>query len=89
MAVTQTPISARIKHEVLWAMNQEAMLGVYSKNEILNEGAMMFLDLLDTRRRIRCAGSNAVKRKMVHGWLSKWFPETEGVLSCTVPGEYE
>lgn len=75
MAVTQTPISARVKHEVLWMMNQEAMLGHYNKNEIVNEGARIFLDLLDTRRSMRAVESAEVKTKLVRGWLVKWFPE--------------
>ena len=72
MSVTQKAISARIKHEVLWAMDQEAMLGTYNRNEILNHGGQLFVDLLDVRRQLRVVQDNAVKRKMIHGFMKKY-----------------
>ena len=84
MSVTQKAISARIKHEVLWAMDQEAMVGVYSRNEILNLGGQLFVDLLDVRRQLRVVQDNTVKRKMIHGFMKKYWPEAERVM---FPGE--
>ena len=77
MAVTQTPISARIRHEILWRIDQETQLGVYTKNGILNQGASLFLDLIDARREYRAHPQLDVKRKIVRGFLLRWFPECD------------
>lgn len=80
MSVTQRPISARIKHEVLWRLDQEAMIGTYSRNEILNRGGELFLDLLDVRRRMRCFLDEDVRRKMIHGFMKTHWPEAALVM---------
>lgn len=77
MAVTQTPISARIQNETLWNIDQETRLGVYTRNRILNQGASLFLDLVDTRRQYRMHSQKDVRRKIVKGFLMRWFPEYE------------
>lgn len=77
MAVTQTAISARIQNEVLWSINQEAQLGMYTRNRILNQGASLFLDLIDTRREYRAHPQQDVRRKIVKGFLLRWFPECD------------
>ena len=77
MSVTQTPISARIQHEILWRIDQETQLGVYTRNRILNQGASLFLDLIDTRREYRAHTQQDVRRKIVNGFLLRWFPEYE------------
>lgn len=80
MSVTQKAISARIKHEVLWAMDQEAMLGTYNRNDILNRGGQLFVDLLDVRRRLRTVQDITIKRKMIRGFMLKHWPEAERVM---------
>lgn len=80
MSITQKPISARIKHEVLWAIDQEAMLGTYNLNDILNRGGQLFVDLLDVRRQLRCVQDIPTKRKMIHGFMKKYWPEAEWVM---------
>lgn len=75
MAVTQTPISARIQNEVLWRINQETQLGYYTRNRILNKGASLFLDLQDVRREYRAHPQQDIRRKIVNGFLMRWFPE--------------
>ena len=77
MSVTQTPISARIQHEIFWRIDQETQLGVYSRNRILNQGASLFLDLIDTRREYRAHPQQDIRRKIVKGFLLRWFPECE------------
>lgn len=84
MSVTQKAISARIKHEVLWAMDQEAMLGIFNRNEILNLGGQLFVDLLDVRRRLRTVQDISIKRKMIRGFMLMHWPEAERVM---FPGE--
>lgn len=80
MSVTQKPISVRVKHEVLWAMDQEKMLGYYNRNEILNRGGQLFLDLLDVQRRMRCVMDINEKRKIIHGFVKIYLPEAEPVM---------
>lgn len=77
MSVTQTPISARIQHEILRRIDQETQLGVYTRNRILNQGASLYLDLIDTRREYRAHPQQDTRRKIVKGFLMRWFPEYE------------
>lgn len=77
MAVTQTAISARIQNEILWSIDQETQLGVYTRNRILNQGASLFLDLIDTRREYRAHPQQDIRRKIVKGFLLRWFPECD------------
>ena len=77
--VTQKPISARISHETLWEIEQEIMLGETTRNKILNDGARLWLDLRDTRRRIRAHGDTSIKRKIIRGFIAKWMPEAAGL----------
>lgn len=73
--VTQKPISARISHDTLWAIEQETMLGYTSRNKILNDGARLFLDLIDTRRQIRAHVDARIREKIIRGFIAKWLPE--------------
>ena len=77
--VTQKPISARIRHETLWAIEQETMLGETNRNKILNDGARLWIDLRDTRRQIRAHGDTRVKEKIIRGFIAKWIPEAAGL----------
>lgn len=77
MSVTQTAISARIQHEILWRIDQETQLGYYTRNRILNRGASLFLDLLNTRREYQAHPQQDVRRKIIKGFLLRWFPECD------------
>lgn len=58
------------------------MLGEFNKNRILNEGADLFIDLLDTRRSFRSHSDSTVKRKILQGFLLKYFPEASASDYC-------
>lgn len=73
--ITQKPISARIQHETLWHMNQYRMASGTSINSMLNDGARMYLDNIDCRRLFCNYISYSLRRKIVRGYLKKWFPE--------------
>lgn len=77
MSVTQTAISARIQHEILRRIDKEQQLGVYTRNRILNQGASLFLDLIDTRREYWAHSQQDIRRKIVKGFLMRWFPECD------------
>lgn len=79
--VTQQAISARISHEIMWSMAQETMVSGTPRNRMLNEGARLWLDLVDVRRQIRCFDQHDIQRKIAIGWLLKWFPEAKDVLT--------
>lgn len=51
------------------------------RNRMLNEGARLWLDLVDVRRQIRCFDQIDIQRKIAIGWLLKWFPEAKDVLT--------
>ena len=74
--ITQKPISARIKHEILWKLDMERQVSGQSVNALLNEGAVLICDVKDTRREL-CMyhGRDAVKEKIITGFLKKWLPE--------------
>lgn len=78
--VTQQAISARITHEIMWALEQETMVSGVPRNRILNEGALLWLALADARRQIRAHSDLTVKRKIAIGWLKMWFTEAYDVL---------
>lgn len=76
--VRQQAISARIYYETLWRIEQEVMLGETTRNKILNDGARLWLDLANTRREARMHEDPMVRRKILDGFLSRWFPEAIG-----------
>lgn len=75
--VNQKPISARIDNTILWNIDQEVMLGTITRNRILNEGAQLWLELVDARREYRMMRDSDARRKILVGFLKKHFPEME------------
>ena len=73
--IKQKAISARIRHETLWRVDQEAALGYYSRNAILNKGADMFVHAQDIRRELRMHADLATRKKILYGFLAIWIPE--------------
>ena len=73
--INQKPISARIAHEIIWALELERMVSGISRNHILNEGAALWLDLQDTRRLFTLYPDQRSKQKILTGFLKKWWPE--------------
>lgn len=73
--ITQQPISARIQHEIMWSLDQERMVSGRSINGMLNDGARMYLDNVDSRREFGLYTNYSLRRKIVRGYLKKWFPE--------------
>lgn len=73
--VNQTPISARIDNTLLWQIEQEHMVNPSAnRNRVLNQGAKMFLDYLETKRQLRAGYDYDTRRKILRGFLAKWFP---------------
>lgn len=73
--INQKPISARIHHQTIWEMDLEKQATGMSRNHILNEGARLYLFLLDTRRRYRATPFPDDRKKILNGFLKLWFPE--------------
>lgn len=59
----------------MWALDQETMVSGTPRNKILNEGARLWLNLADARRRYRAHQDPEVRRKILVGFLKLWFPE--------------
>lgn len=77
--VNQKAISARINVNTLWEIEQETMTGSTNRNELLNNGAKLYLDLLDAKRTYRCIPDIEVRSKILKGFLKKWWPEAAGI----------
>lgn len=73
----QVPISVRMDSIVKWRVDQEVMLGVYNRNNIINQGSDMFVDLVDARRMYMAHPDPVVRRKILKGFLVRWFPEAD------------
>lgn len=71
----QTAISARIDNVLLWNIGQEVMRGETNRNQILNTGAQMYLDLAERRRLYMAHDSQYARKKIVEGFLQRWWPE--------------
>lgn len=76
--INQTAISARIDNVTLWKIEQETMVSGSKRNRIINDGARLYLDLLDRRREIRMYTDSEVRKKILSGFLRKWIPESSG-----------
>ena len=73
--IRQKAISARIRHETLWRVDQEAALGCTNRNAILNDGADMYVHAQDIRRELRMHADLATRKKILYGFLAIWIPE--------------
>lgn len=73
----QVPISVRMDSIVKWRVDQEVMLGDFNRNRIINHGADMYVDLLDARRQYRAHPNQDVRKKILKGFLLRWFPEAD------------
>lgn len=73
--IRQKAISARIRHETLWRVDQEAALGYKNRNAILNDGADMYVHAQDIRRELRTHTDLATRKKILYGFLTIWIPE--------------
>lgn len=77
--VNQKAISARINVNTLWEIEQETMTGSTNRNELLNNGAKLYLALLDAKRAYHCHQDSEVRSKILNGFLKKWWPEAAGI----------
>lgn len=73
--INQKPISARIAHQTLWEMDMVKQESGISRNHILNEGARMYLYLMNRRKLYKSTSSPENRRRILNGFLKLWFPE--------------
>ncbi len=73
--IKQKAISARIRHEILWRVDQEAALGYQNRNAILNDGADMYCHAQEIRRELKMHADLATRKKILYGFLAVWIPE--------------
>lgn len=55
--ITQKAISARIDYDVLKALEQEQKVSSYTRNRIINDALILYLQWADMCRRINCGSS--------------------------------
>lgn len=67
-------------HEVLWRVDQEAMLGYETRNAIINRGADLWVSTRNLRRRLRKQADSSTRLKMLRGFLNLHVPEALDLL---------
>lgn len=67
-------------HEVLWRVDQEAMLGNGTRNFIINRGADLLVSTRDLRRRLRMQADMSTRLKILRGYLALNVPEALDLL---------
>lgn len=78
--IRQKAISVRMYHEVLWRVDQEAMLGNGTRNFIINRGADLLVSTRDLRRRLRMHADMSTRLKILRGYLALNVPEALDLL---------
>lgn len=79
----QKLISMRIHRNVLWMVDQEAMVNTLTRNGILNAGASLYCSLQDAKQSYRLHRRyKDVTEKIVTGFLMQYWPEvvTDGIV---------
>lgn len=74
--VTQKAISLKIDTKLLQDLDKEASIGWNKRNTLINQAIALYLELMDTRRRVKCYGNEEDKKDEANQWLRKRFPET-------------
>lgn len=67
-------------HEVLWRVDQEAMLGYETRNGIINRGADLWVSTRDLRRRLQLHADRSTRLKILRGYLALKVPEALDLL---------
>lgn len=69
--VTQKAISARIYNFILRRIEQTCTV---SRNRILNDGAMLYLDLQDVKQAYHAESDPDARAEILHRFLRRWLP---------------
>ena len=78
--ITQKAISLKLNTKTLEDLDREASLGWAKRNWHINQAVMMYLKVLDDRRRIHCMGSREDKLKAMQDLLAELVPESRSIL---------
>lgn len=78
---TQRLISARIAETTLWEIEQVSMRTGIKRNRVLNEGALVWLDLLDARAYCRANPDQEHRMKALAHFVKLYFPEVKDLAS--------
>ena len=73
--VTQKAISLKIDTELLQELDKEVDTGWMKRNTHINQAIAFYLELKDTRRRIKCFVNEEDKKREANIWLRHHFPE--------------
>ena len=80
MSVNQKAISMRIDHDILFMVDSEVRVGLYTRNRILNNGARMYCDLIDMNRRVNILHNLKEQRYEVLQFLHRYAPNAFQVI---------
>lgn len=87
--ITQKPISLKIDFLTLEELDKELSLGYYKRNTAINQAIVMYLRVMDARRRIRSYASLDDKERVLKELCSHLVPEsaTFDVLRKYIPSK--
>ena len=83
--ITQKPISLKIDYHTLNELDIEVSLGWQKRNAVINQAIVMYLRVLDTRRRIRSYASLNEKERALKELCYHLVPES---ATFDVPEKY-
>lgn len=72
--VNQKPISLKIDLWVLKELDKEVSTSWRKRNWHINQAIKQYLDAQDTRRRIKCAGTQGDREGYLQDYEDRWFP---------------
>lgn len=71
--VTQKPISLKIDTELLQQLDAEVALGWTKRNKHINEAIRLYLDYMDTRRRVRLYRGTPMEDEPIQNFVLRKF----------------
>lgn len=78
--ITQKAICLKLNKQTLEDLDMEVALGWAKRNWHINQAVLMYLKVMDERRRIHCLGSKEEKLKAMKDLLEVLVPESRWIL---------
>lgn len=77
--ITQKAISLKLNKQTLEDLDMEASLGWAKRNWHINQAVVMYLKVMDSRRKIHCLGSKEDKLEAMKDLLAELVPESRWI----------
>lgn len=73
--VTQKQISLKVDIHLFEELDAECQATSRKRNWVINRAIHTYLTLQDSRRLVKCLGSDENKKSVLYSWLHDEFPE--------------